>query len=120
MDWSPPTPAVKPKMCQIHWDDRTVASIYVIGIREHPGYVKIGMADQPDRRLEKLQGANPFTLALLVSRQMCCRSMARRIERMLHWKYREHKTSSIEWFRLPESEVDLLVAMVRSGEIENV
>lgn len=103
--------------CIRHHDAFPVASVYVIGIDGHPEIVKIGIAHRPDLRLIDLQGSNPFTLRLLIARELCCKSFAREIESKLHQKYRPFSRGR-EWFKLEDIELQELIRLMESGEVE--
>lgn len=115
---TPADQSTKPTYCLAHHDASTVASVYVIGLKQHPEFVKIGIANDPDTRVMDLQLANPFTLEVVVQRRVCCKTFARKIERRLHHRYRD-QAHGREWFNLPlDPRADLLHAMM-TGEVEN-
>ena len=86
--------------------------VYVIG---SGSYVKIGIARDVRKRVSMLQISSPVPLTVIKLWEC---DDAYEVERRLHKKYAEFKTSG-EWFAMPESVLRDLVAMksVKSDDL---
>ena len=71
---------------------------YVYFIQQGRGSVKIGVSDDPEKRLRTMQTGNQKPLRLLGSVPFQSRSDAFEVEKYLHEKY-SHYRSKGEWFR---------------------
>lgn len=67
--------------------------------------VKIGLSNNPKRRLKALQTGNPRKLTLRGTVKTSSRRDAFALERQLHSKYKD-KSINGEWFLLPRGEVE--------------
>ncbi len=61
------------------------------------GPVKIGISDDPEKRVRGLQTASPYKLVLMCKVYAHDRAMARAIESMMHADFADRRTSG-EWF----------------------
>lgn len=69
---------------------------YVYFIRAS-GFVKIGVAKNPSKRLCEIQVGNPHELSLVGSLPCASNKHARKLERFLHRSFRAHRVRG-EWF----------------------
>lgn len=81
--------------------ERSAHWIYVIRCE---GFVKIGIAGDPQARLRDMQVGNPFPLILVAK---FWTDNARRDERALHWALRPHRQRG-EWFKVTDALEQLL------------
>jgi hypothetical protein len=72
-------------------------SIYVA--KSDSGELKVGVSNDPERRIRELSTANPNAIELLVDSEV---DKAGKAERELHEQLQEYRTSG-EWFDVPES-----------------
>lgn len=79
---------------------QNTTSVYVLGIEECPGIIKVGIARNVSIRVSELQTANPFRLRLLAKQDFPSRTDARGYEAELHRSLRESRLNG-EWFRVP-------------------
>lgn len=64
-------------------------------------YYKIGISDNPNKRLQTLNSSNPNKLQILYTKQM---NEAREIEKYLHNEFRKYKIAKKEWFKFEEND----------------
>lgn len=88
------------QICPHHQTHERASHVYLIGMVEHPLFVKIGTAMRPDWRVGELQCGNPFTLKLLCASRVCCQTHGRQLERSLHQRFRPFSYGGGEWFHL--------------------
>lgn len=80
------------------------ASIYAIGA-DWGSPIKIGVAADVERRLERLQSGNHITLAVLWHSEAIAEPFA--VEAALHQEFDAHRIRG-EWFAIPNASPDLL------------
>ena len=79
--------------------------VYVVGFDEHPSYLKVGVTDQPSKRLMRLQTGNPFQLLFRYLVRCDDEQEARSIERAAHVTLKKLRTVG-EWFAVdPETAI---------------
>jgi len=76
--------------------DKKRVAVYLI-TDEWLSYFKIGVAENPHRRLRELQIGNPKKLIIQLLVWFPTRDMARAVERAMHERFAEFNTSG-EWF----------------------
>jgi hypothetical protein len=101
-------------------DDDKESGSCVYFIQSGP-YVKIGIADNPSKRINELQTGNPMALVLLRSFRVMD---ARRIERSLHAHFDAVRVRG-EWFDLSDDDRDRIskadtILDVVTGAVMNV
>lgn len=107
------------RTCEKHKEITRATSVYVIQIREHPAFIKIGVALNTQSRLDGLQSASPFHLEIISERKLCCSIAAYSCEKKLHKVYAEFRGLG-EWFEIQDEQIrDLLVQTVYRGEMES-
>ena len=76
--------------------------LYLIEAKGHYDgfYHKVGISDDPLRRLEQLQGMNPLKLTLLETKEYATRESARKAELEAH-RSLEYAHLRGEWFMIP-------------------
>lgn len=77
--------------------------VYII--ENELGFVKIGIAKDPEARLREIQIGTPFRVWVRDSRRV---PDARRIERFLHDRFKKYHIRG-EWFDIPEDELDFQI-----------
>lgn len=70
--------------------------VYVIE-QSGSGFLKVGLADDPARRLHGLQGASPVALELAHSARCASREIAAQVEYRAHTILAQHRARG-EWF----------------------
>lgn len=108
-----PEPLTGYRICDEHGDHSRPTCVYVFGLREQPGFVKIGVAHKVEWRMEDIQAANPFTIELIASVRCCCKKFAHQNERDLHRLFKVQRIRG-EWFRLSEDEIASLQRTLQS------
>lgn len=78
--------------------------IYVVHMGCPIGFVKIGISDNPDRRLAGMQTANPYPLKLSRCWGPFERARAMQLETMLHRIFQEDNARG-EWFGVSPDKV---------------
>lgn len=76
--------------------------VYVIE-QETTGYIKIGIADNPESRILDLQIGSPFPLSLKGAIKCANRDIATIVERYMHLCYQPVQAVG-EWFRVPANQ----------------
>lgn len=94
---------------------RSALYLYVIGLREQPGYFKIGITDDVERRIASFQIGNPFEVYPV---NVYTGEGARTIEGLLHRRFAK-KCIRGEWFNLDDQDLAILNEMVLSWEPES-
>jgi len=73
--------------------------VYIIKCCNGKNYpIKIGVADNPEKRLSELQTGSPYGLALISKFEMPSREAAYNLECWLHKRFKSARMSG-EWFR---------------------
>lgn len=91
-------------------DSSTVAPVYVYFIRVGYFIIKIGISDDPKRRISDMQTAHYDKLHLLATLECTDRSHALLLERFLHaWFHESHLLN--EWFDVGRP--DLLIEFIK-------
>lgn len=91
-------------------------NVYFIQARIGRGPIKIGLAEDPEARLNDLQTANATELALLGVIRCGDKAEARALERCLHGVFHEQRTRrSGEWFH-PSSRLYSAINMLCGGD----
>jgi len=75
-----------------------ITYVYVIGIRGHRTYYKVGVSTNPRARLEQLQSGNPLEIHVIKEYGWFFRQEALNIESLVHRKLREVRSKG-EWFK---------------------
>lgn len=81
--------------------ETTLVWVYIIACGDQ---VKIGISNDPEKRLKELATGMPFKPVLFHKRPFENRADAREIEKQLHWKFRANK-SHLEWFTVTAQQV---------------
>ncbi len=88
--------------------------IYFISQRGHVELVKIGIANDPEKRLAEMQTGSGFRLKLLATATLASRAEAMNLERDLHHAFRSRRVRG-EWFTCSAA-LRELIASVRDGD----
>jgi len=95
--------------------------VYVIG-QDWSSPVKIGVASNVAKRLERLQSGNPITLAVLWTSEL--HHDAYGLERHLHLHFADHAVRG-EWFNIPDlnaetlsSVAEIFANVAREGQLQ--
>ena len=80
--------------------------VYIIGNRKE-GYYKIGVSNNPEKRLNSVQTGCPFRIELINVYEETKQWPAYRLEHELHIAFRAYNTYG-EWFKFTDSEYELL------------
>lgn len=91
----PKVPGVPPLDARANWQGAT-SNVYLL---QAGPYLKIGKADDIDRRIQQLQTACPEKIELIARITCGTAEMAHRIEGDLHWRCQPYHTTN-EWFAL--------------------
>lgn len=88
--------------------------VYIIACGDQ---VKVGISNDPEKRLKDMATGMPFRPVLFHKRLFSDRADAREIEKQLHWKFRANK-SHREWFtvRAQQAKNALAAATLRRNE----
>lgn len=86
-------------------------SLYIVEA-ERSKHIKIGISDDPKKRLRQLQTANHEKLVLLYVVKLESKEAAQNLEEHLHEKYAKHKVH-LEWFALKAGEVYMYIETLR-------
>lgn len=80
--------------------------LYIIG--NDKGYIKVGVSNNPERRVKQLQTGNEHKLTLLFTEEFeCDRKHLLHIEKAVHKALRGMSTKCIgEWFCIDENKMD--------------
>ena len=93
---------------------------YMYIISDNNGYMKIGIAKDPKKRLKQLQTGHPSKLDLLFTEEFYCRrSHLLKIEKLVHEKIksRVHKMKG-EWFEIPIKDLEDIKNIIVTHRIQ--
>jgi len=83
---------------------------YIYIISNEQGYIKVGVSNNPERRVKQLQTGNEHKLKLLFKEEFdCTRHHLLHIEKELHKQLRYMATKTVgEWFFLDKYKLDAI------------
>ena len=83
---------------------------YIYIISNDLGYIKVGVSNNPERRVKQLQTGNEHKLTLLFTEEFdCTRHHLLHIEKELHKQLRQMTTKTIgEWFFIDDKSIDTI------------
>jgi hypothetical protein len=88
-------------------------SVYIIACG---GYIKVGLSNDPKRRLQDMRTSMPGRPRLIETRTLSCRADAKWIEGMVHWKLMPYRLRPRgEWFKAPH---DVAIAELHKAELQ--
>lgn len=83
---------------------------YIYIISNDQNYIKVGVSNNPERRIKQLQTGNEHKLTLLFTEEFeCTRNHLLKIEKQLHKEIKRLATHCVgEWFFLDENKIDTI------------
>ena len=92
---------------------------YMYIISNDKGYIKVGITNNPTKRLKQLQTGNPNKLSLLFTEEFeSPRAHLLKIEKIVHKELQEYKNDSIgEWFKVDESDLENIKNVIKWNRI---
>lgn len=84
--------------------------LYIYAIGDDKSNVKVGITNNPNRRLKAIQTGHPEKLHILFTEEFnCSRNHILKIESKLHKELStQYKKQKGEWFLIPESKLESL------------
>jgi hypothetical protein len=93
--------------------NKRIGHIYFIGLQELPSYVKIGKTSDVQKRANEIGTNIPFEVLILHTFQSNCPSET---EYLLH-KYFQQRRIRREWFRLRQSNIEMLKQLNSDADV---